>query len=145
MVDSEEDHDLLIRIKQLLSSVTEELEKRFSREALEREKLEIALQKIDCEVRGVATGLAVSNSNIEHITKNVEQYKKDLDGLKKDVDDKLKEVGKTIDDAIVKVMEDNDKRTKNAVETSRNNVGMYIAIAAIVAGLVGTVVGFVLA
>lgn len=109
------DHDLLIRIRQILDSFIREVENRFARVSEEQASTCESLKGLERELRSVVqreselcTRLAVLESMNQHLEQNLAEMKKTL----------------------------NDRSDE------KESIGLWIALASTIATVIGLIIGF---
>lgn len=82
------DHDLLIRIRQILDSLISEVDRRFTQMCREHDDFSICIKEVRAELKAVsndslnrsadlATRMAVLENNFKHMKKDAEEKKND--------------------------------------------------------------------
>jgi vacuolar-type H+-ATPase subunit E/Vma4 len=126
-----EDHDYLIRIRQLLESFVSEVRGEFKKIASDRHKTDAVMEICKTDISNLKTELALVKNDLEHM-------KKDYDCLPIDVKKSIEKIVEDIDDKLAKIDAELKKKIKESQEEADKRLGQWVTLAAVVGALVGT-------
>jgi len=127
---SDQDHDLITRVKSLVESFIREVQQRFITIDKTTDALSVKIDGLRIDISLLQKDFAVFISNCSHCSKDVSDFNEALKQLSED----LKTAQKAMQDYT-------DKQVDKAVEENNRSIAQWIAIATIIAGAVGTVLG----
>jgi vacuolar-type H+-ATPase subunit E/Vma4 len=126
-----EDHDYLIRMRQLLESFVSEVGGEFKKIASDRHRTESVMEMCKTDIANLKTELALVKNDLSHM-------KKDYDCLPADVKKSIEKVVDGIDDKLARIETELKRKIEESKEEADKRLGQWVTLAAVIGALVGT-------